>query len=470
MQYTKVDETIQKRLIEIIRNSYPLVDTIARTLASRGCIAMLVGGAVRDLFLGLPLKDLDIEVYNCSLDELENVLKEFGIVSLVGKAFGVLRVHGLDADWAVPRSDAPGRKPEVKLNPHLSYEKAFARRDLTINAMGINLVTFELIDPFNGLQDLKNKILRAPDPSFFVEDPLRFYRVMQFVGRFGMKPDEALNRLCASMDLKTVSRERIEAEFAKLLLQSKKPSLGISWLDQIGRLKEILPELDATKGVIQESDWHPEGDVYEHSKQTLDAAAALDYANDDEQLKIMYASLCHDLGKVSTTQVFDGKVISYGHEKKGETLTRKMLKRIMRNKDLISCIAKLVRYHMQPSQLVKNKAKFPAYKRLARKLAPEVNLNMLGLLALADKRGRNPQKGSPLSIDIPEVDLFFAMAKDAFVLHEPEKPILHGRDLLDVVQPGPELGRMLKRAYQIQINEGIKDKEELRKRVLAANN
>ncbi|HEX2978153.1 MAG TPA: HD domain-containing protein [Candidatus Babeliales bacterium] len=469
MQYTKVDATIQKRLTQIINEHYPLVQSIAQKLAERGCQALLVGGAVRDLFLGLPLKDLDIEVYNCSLQQLEAVLGEFGQVSLVGKAFGVLRAHGLEADWSVPRSDAFGRKPEVVLDPNLSYEKAFARRDLTINAMGINLITFELIDPFDGFTDLKKKILRAPDPVFFIEDPLRFYRVMQFVGRFEMKPDAILNKLCSEMDLKSVSRERIEAEFAKLLLKSKQPSLGISWLDEIGRLKDILPEIAATKGVPQEPDWHPEGDVYEHTKQALDAAAALEYASQEEKLKIVYAALCHDLGKLSTTQIFDGKIISYGHEKKSETLAKRMLKRIMRNKDLISCISKLARYHMQPGQLVKNNAKFPAYKRLARKLAPEISMQMLGKLMLADRQGRNPKKGAPLTEQFSDVASFLEKAKEAFVLHEPEKPILQGRDLLDVIKPGPELGKLIKRAYKIQIDDGIRDKEELKKRVLSNN-
>ena len=111
--------------------------------------------------------------------------------------------------------------------------------------------------------------------QLFVEDPLRLFRVMQFIGRFTMKPDKQLNEICARMSLKGISVERIESEFDKLLLKSKRPSLGIRWLLEIGRLQEIFPELAATIGVQQEPDWHPEGDVFEHTMQSLDAAAAL---------------------------------------------------------------------------------------------------------------------------------------------------------------------------------------------------
>ena len=465
MQYTKVDENIQKRLTDNRVQSYPLVFQIVRELSGNVCQAVLVGGAVRDLFLDLPLKDLDIEVYNCSLDELETRLKTFGPVSLVGKVFGVLRVHGLDVDWSVPRSDSPGRKPEVKLDPHLSFQKAFERRDLTINAMGIDLNIFQLIDPFQGQKDLQGKIARAPNPLFFVEDPLRFFRVMQFVARFNLKPNEELNKICSQMDISKVSRERIEQEFAKLFLRSPKPSLGFMWLDTIGRLNDIVPELYATKGVAQEPKWHPEGDVYEHTLQTIDAAAALDYRNEYEKLALIYGALCHDLGKTNATQIVDGQIKNYGHAQEGEKEAHKVLKRITHNKELVDAVCKLVLYHMEPLEFVKSGAGAAAYKKLARKLAPEVTLEMLGLLATADKRGRNPQKGSPLTVKMPDIEQFFKKAVDAQVLHEVEQPIVHGRDLLDIIEPGPELGKAVRFAYTVQINEGIRDKEELKNRV-----
>jgi tRNA nucleotidyltransferase (CCA-adding enzyme) len=453
--------------LEQILNEHPLVPRIVNAIAKQGGRALLVGGAVRDLLLGLPVKDLDIEVHGLPLADLEQCMRQFGAVSLVGKSFGVLRLHGLDVDWSLPRADSAGRKPAVALDPFMSIQDAFRRRDLTMNAMGIDLVTHELLDPFGGKKDLQQGILRAPDIKLFIEDPLRFYRVMQFIGRFGMEPGAELNNLCATMDITQVSVERIEVEFQKLLLRSKRPSLGIRWLKQIGRLQEVLPEVAATVGIPQEARWHPEGDVFEHTMQTVDAAATIDYP-DDEQTKLilMYAALCHDLGKVETTREIKGALHSYGHDMAGAELAKKLLQRITRNQDLIAAVVKLVKYHMQPLQLIANKAKAAAYKRLAAKLAPEVSMSLLADLALADRRGRNPDSHEPLTTTFADVAEFIAKATQTHVLHEAEEPVLLGRDLLDVMQPGKQMGNLLKKAYEIQIEEGITDKEVLKRRVL----
>ncbi len=254
-----------------------VIEKIIAALHAAGGIVLLVGGAVRDLLLDLPLKDLDIEVHHLEITTLQKILSQFGTVNSVGKAYGVLRINGIDVDWSLPRTDAQGRKPEVVVDPNMSFAQAFRRRDLTINAMGINVVTYELIDPFGGLYDLENKTLRAPDLEKFVEDPLRFYRVMQFVARFEFKPDADLNLICSRMNISEVSRERIEQEFKKALLLSHSPSLGFRWLNEVGRLQEILPELAVLRNVEQSPQWHPEGDVFEHTMQAIDAAARQRY-------------------------------------------------------------------------------------------------------------------------------------------------------------------------------------------------
>ena len=348
----------------------------------------------------------------------------------------------------------------------MDIKKAFERRDVTMNAMGIDLVTFRLVDPFDGLEDLKKGILRATNKKTFGEDPLRFFRVMQFVGRFEMVPDRALNALCKKMDVSKVSRERIESEFKKLLLKSTRPSLAIDWLFKIKRLADVLPEVAALKGIKQNPAWHPEGDVYEHTKQALDAAATLSYRSDEEKLISMYAALCHDFGKAKTTTVRKGVITSYRHEVVGVPLAKKLLKRIMNNTLIIQSVAKLVRAHMYPLQFVASSAKNSAYKRLALKLSPQVTLAMLAKLVVADKRARNPKKGFPLRGDVPNVDIFICNAKKAGVFEGIEKRILEGRDLMPEVQPGPLMGALVKEAYRIQLDEGIHDKNILKKRVL----
>ena len=470
----------------------PELNQIILAISNAGGQLILVGGAVRDLFFNIQVKDIDIEVHKLSLEKLEKILFKFGIVSLVGKFFGILKLHGLDVDWSIPRIDSSGRKPVVKLDPNMELKQAFARRDLTINAMGIDLITKELIDPFNGFRDLQDGILRATDKKFFKEDPLRFFRVMQFVGRFNFKPDEELNKLCREIDLTKISKERIEEEFEKLFLKSKKPSLGIDWLNQVGRLKEILPELYDTIGVPQRADYHPEGDVFEHSKQAMDLAASLDYANKDEKLLIVISAMCHDLGKVVSTtinsvsfvvSVCEAKVLNHesyinsecctiksiGHEYTGAPLAKKLVQRITRKTDLIKKVPVLVKYHMCPSNYLRNYASDGAYKKLAWNIHKESDLTMYHLYQLlcADRLGRNGLRGHPLPMPDNICEQFLNKAKDLGILQSPEASVINGRDLEALgVKPGPAMGKLLDKVYSLQIKMGIQDKSKLLKKIL----
>lgn len=465
MKFTKINPSVQKIVQDLLAH-YPLVKKIVRDIVTQHGQVLLVGGAVRDILMGIPVKDLDIEVHGVSIEQLQKILEKYSPVSLVGKSFGVLRLHGLDIDWSLPRTDSAGRKPEVIIDPDMSIQDAFKRRDLTINAMAIDLHTYELIDPFHGLQDSKQGILRAPDAALFIEDPLRFFRVMQFIGRFEMNPDDTLDKICASMSLQGISTERIESEFDKLLLKSKRPSLGIRWLKKIGRLQEILPELAATIDVPQEPSWHPEGDVFEHSMQALDAAALLQYEDTHQKLIVLYAALCHDLGKAVTTKQIDGKWRSLGHEIAGVELAQTMMRRLTRRHELIKAVTKLVRNHMYPIQFIAQGAKPPAYKRLALKLTPEVSMVVLAHVALADQQGRNPQGPLPLQKEVPAITEFLKKAEQMRISYKPEEALVQGKDLMGFVSPGPEMGKLVKKAYEIQIEEGIQDKQELIQRIL----
>lgn len=465
MECTKVQDTIQRSL-SLIREKFPFLSSVVTDLRSKGARPFLVGGAVRDILLSRQAKDLDIEVLGISLEDLEMVLKKYGHVRTIGKAFGVLRIDGKDIDWSIPRFDLQGRQPQVTLNPAMSIADACRRRDLTMNAMMIDLSTGQLEDPFNGYEDMQNKILRTPDPALFIEDPLRFYRVMQFVGRFEMLPDQQLDDLCATMDISQVSQERIFQEFEKLFLKAKKPSLGLKWLDKIGRLQALLPEIYATKGTQQHPGFHPEGDVFEHTMQAIDGAAGVEYYSDDERFILVLAALCHDLGKVETTRLIDGVLRSHGHDLAGVPLADRLLDRLTGKTFLKKPVLRLVRYHMVPVSMVKNNAGPGAYKVLARNLVP-VSIRQLVQLAVFDKSARNAEKGCPLAAcPEPLLDQFFENAQKYGVLDAPEAPLLMGKDFEGEISEGPALGVMLKQAYELQLEKGIHDKNELKKAVL----
>lgn len=476
----------------------PLIPIFSE-LKKNGARPYVVGGTVRDLFLQHDIKDLDIEVHNLSLESLEEILQTFGPVKLVGKKFGVFRLFDYNVDWSLPRRDSAGRKPKVILDPTLTIEQACRRRDVTMNAMAINLTSLidsfenfykqiveekelllitdvlDIVDPYQGREAMYVYELRAVDPVLFLDDPLRFFRVMQFIGRFEMMPDPELQRVCASMDLRdpvtheSLARERIFEECKKLLLKSRRPSLGFRWLFHLGRLQELFPELHALVGVAQRPDYHPEGDVFEHTMQALDAAAQSDLYQDsedgmtseEEKFLIMLAVLCHDMGKPVTT---DEQLRSYGHEEEGVAIARTFLKRITDDVFLIKAVTKLVKYHMAPFSLIRDHAHSKAYKRLALKLSPEVNMRQLALVARADHCGRNPENNEPLSNDFEELHEFISHAQKLEILYKPEAQILLGRHVSDIVEPGPKMGALLKEIYRIQIEEGIKDEQELKRR------
>ncbi len=426
---------------------------------------MYVGGVVRDDILGATPKDVDVEVYGLPLDQLQSLLGRQGKVHLVGRRFGVLMLAGLNVEWSVPRRDSSGRHPLVAMDPDLSFRQASRRRDLTINAMLRDVLTGELIDPWDGRGDLDKKILRTPDPELFVQDPLRFYRVMQFAARLEMAPDKTLQKTCRRMDISGVSRERIEEEFEKMWLLSRRPSLGLKWLESTGRLADVLPELVALRGAAQDAQWHPEGDVWTHTLQVVDAAAGLREGDRERDLMLLWAALLHDIAKPETSTVEQGRIRTPLHDKLGAQKAGEVLGRIVGRESLIRGTVKLVAQHMKPLQFQQNKSSEKAFKRLAAKLHPEADLELLATLASADYRGTNPEGAAPLEGDSAMIGWFRDMMRGSRVEKGPEKPVLLGRHLLDTVPPGPEMGRLLKEAYRIQIDEGEVDIDVLKRRV-----
>ncbi|MGJ0342445.1 CCA tRNA nucleotidyltransferase [Aliarcobacter cryaerophilus] len=220
-----------------------ILENIFEDLKSKQAKPILVGGCVRDSFLNKEIKDYDIEVYNIdSIDSLKSIISKHKEPKLVGKSFGVLKlsVHDLDFDVSLPRTEVKsGFKHTdfiVSLDSNLSYKEASRRRDFTINSIGYDYFKDSFIDPFDGIKDLKKRKIRYIDKKSFVEDSLRVFRAFGFASRFNFKitkkTKQLLKTIIKSGELNNLSKERVFEELKKLLLKSKKPSVGLKLLDE----------------------------------------------------------------------------------------------------------------------------------------------------------------------------------------------------------------------------------------------
>ena len=248
-------------------NNFPkLLLNIADDIKAAGGKSYIVGGVVRDFCLGLKenIRDYDVEVYGLDEEVLFSILKKYGKPNLIGKAFGVLHLarQNIHYDFSFPRTESKTgighRAFEVKTDPNLTFEQAAKRRDFTINAMGMELPNLKIIDPYNGQEDLKNKILRHVS-SAFAEDSLRVLRGVQFAARFELRAAKETIELCRTLSLNDLSRERIEEEFRKWLLKGVKPSYGLDFYREVGLEKmfpeiHIYPEMGATLDRLEKNE------------------------------------------------------------------------------------------------------------------------------------------------------------------------------------------------------------------------
>jgi tRNA nucleotidyltransferase (CCA-adding enzyme) len=432
---------------------------LADALRGAGGRPYVVGGAVRDALLGLPIKDYDLEVFGLPPERLREVLDGLGRVNAVGEAFAVYKVSGLpgiegSVDVAIPRRDskvaAGHRGIAVSGDPGLSLAEATRRRDFTINALMLDPGTAEIVDPMGGRGDLTARRLRAVDAATFVEDPLRALRAVQFAARFELTVDPDTARLCASMPLRELPAERIFGEIEKLLMKARRPSIGFALLRDWGMLEAIAPELVPLAATPQEPEWHPEGDVWIHTLLALDQAAPLIGDLDPARaLTVVLGTLCHDLGKPATTKVEEGRIRSRGHEEAGVAPTLTLLDRwnvhTWLGYDVRSQVVALVANHLKPGQLYDDRDRVSdgAIRRLARKCEPE----LLYRVARADCLGRTGD------FKPTAMEWFRERVHALNVAERPPEPLLRGRDVLELgLRPGPGVGRILDAVYERQLD------------------
>lgn len=431
------------------------VREVARLAKESGGRALLVGGCVRDALLGKPAKDFDIEVYGISPDALQGILARSFRLDLVGASFGVVKLHGHDIDVAIPRRETKlglGHKAfSMEYDPSLSVAEAAARRDFTVNAIYRDPLTDEIVDPWNGRADLSARILRHVS-DHFREDPLRVLRGMQFVARFGLRPAPETIAICREMTPEGLPSERLFEEWSKLLTKGVEISAGLEFLREVGWVK-YYPELAALIGCEQAPEWHPEGDVWNHTLFCLDAFARHRKGEDDD-LIVGLAVLCHDFGKPATT-FYDKRVKrlrSLGHDDAGVKPTLSFLRRLTNEERILREVPPLVRCHMRPFALWKSHAGESAIRRLA---AEVVRIDRLIRVAAADDEGRPPFPSDPA-----DIKWLADEAQRLKVADAAPAPIVRGRDLIALgLKPGVEFGRILKDCYEAQLDGAFSDLE-----------
>jgi tRNA nucleotidyltransferase (CCA-adding enzyme) len=421
---------------------------LCEAVAEAGGRALLVGGCVRDAVLGSEIEDFDLEVFGLAPQRLRSVVEGEYEVDLVGEAFGVLKLRRWPIDVSLPRRESKSglghRGFEIFADPDLGVEEAAARRDFTINAILYDPLAPELLDPHQGVQDLKNGILRATSGKFS-EDPLRVLRGMQLVARFGLQPDPGTLGLCRRIEPEGLARERIFEEWKKLILRGARPSAGLGFLRDCGWVRHF-PELEALIACPQDPEWHPEGDVWTHTLHVMDAFADERVGDPWEDLVVGLACLCHDFGKPATTRCVDGRVRSLGHEAAGEAPTRSFLAGLTNQEKLVDEVLPLVAHHLKPLELYRVGAGSSAVRRLARKVG---RIDRLVRTARADSRGR-----PPLVFDgFPAGDWLLDRAERLKLAAEAPQPLVMGRHLLARgLAPGPQLGRLLERCFEAQLD------------------
>lgn len=457
------------------------ITDLAVAIRDAGGRAMLVGGCVRDALMGVEPKDWDVEVYGIEPERLRSLLEKFvgeteadeGVrvpLSVVGEAFAVYKL-GADLDISLPRRerkiDRGHRGFVVEGDPKMSFKDACSRRDFTVNAIIKDPLTGEIVDPFNGREDIDRKILRHVSNETFAEDSLRVLRGAQFAARleFDIAPETV--DICKTIDVTDLPKERIWGEIEKLLLKAEKPSIGLHWLYDLGVVDQLFPEMKSLVGVPQEPEWHPEGDVDVHTMMVADEARKLiDDLPYERKVAVMLGAVAHDFGKPPTTEFIDGRTRSRGHDEAGVDPTISFLDTLgiytLNGFDVRKQVIELVRYHLKPGEYYKAESKQPvgdgAFRRLARKVEPD----LLYRVAKADSLGRYPDGDRTKMIFGSEAqEWFIEKVRGLDIEKKAPEPILMGRHLIELgLKPSPKFKDILDAVYEMQLDGKIASLEQ----------
>ncbi len=462
MSISENNSTASNRILSALGESADLLKELGEKFSKNGFEISLVGGPVRDAVLGKAVKDLDLTT-NAKPDEIQKCLKGWAdSIWDVGIKFGTVGAKVKDyvfeiTTYRTEQYEDTSRKPSVEFGKTL--EEDLARRDFTINAMALRLPNFELVDIYNGLTDLNNKILRTPlDAQIsFSEDPLRMLRAARFMSKLDLRPQadlvEAMKTLADR--LKIVSMERINDEFNKLLLTDK-PRPGIELLVETGVAEFFLPELPALKLEIDEHHHHK--DVYQHSLTVLDQVIDLENKHQPQieaDLVLRIAALLHDIGKPKTRKFEgEGRVSFHHHEVVGARLAKKRLEKLRYSNEIIEQVCLLIELHLRFHGYGDGKWTDSAVRRYVRDA--EEQLIRLHKLTRADCTTRNEVKAEKLRNAYNDLEQRIVELSKQEELKS-MRPELDGAEIMKVlgIKPGPEVGKAYQFLLDLRLDKGI---------------
>ena len=446
----------------------PVIAQLGALFGAAGHQLFLVGGSVRDALLDRLGDDLDFTT-SARPDETEALLRKFTpTVWDIGKAFGTIggqkRVDDTEFKIEITtfRADSyepESRKPTVEFGDNIDGD--LRRRDFTVNAMAIDVIaaTPKLVDPYGGLDDLADHLLRTPAPPevSFSDDPLRMMRACRFTSQlmFSPTPDvrAAMTDMAARIEI--VSAERVQAELTKLML-SDHPTPGLALMVSTGLADYILPELPALRLERDEHNHHK--DIYEHTLTVLERAIELEKArNHEPDLVLRLAALLHDTGKPATKRIeAGGKVSFHHHDVVGAKLAKRRLRALKYSNEVVDAVVQLVDQHLRFHGYGEAGWTDSAVRRYVRDAGDE--LERLHILTRSDCTTRNPRKAETLRRAYDELEFRIDELRAQEEL-DAIRPDLDGTQIMAIlgIKPGPAVGRAYKWLLERRLEDGPMD-------------
>ncbi|MEF2976367.1 CCA tRNA nucleotidyltransferase [Subtercola sp. YIM 133946] len=452
----------------------PPVSVVAAAFAAAGHELALVGGPVRDAFLGRPVHDLDLTT-DATPDEILAIVAPLADAHWdIGRAFGTIgaRIGGETVEITTYRADVYDqvtRKPSVEFGT--SLEADLLRRDFTVNALALKLPEQVLVDPSGGMDDLLAGTLRTPSTPevSFGDDPLRMLRAVRFTAQLGFETDDETRAALTDMAarIENISAERVNEELSKLL-RSPSPRRGIELLVDSGLAEFVLPEIPALR--LETDEHHHHKDVYQHSLTVLEQAIDLEnerHPGEAPDLTLRLAALLHDIGKPATRKLEPGGVVSfYHHDLVGAKLAKKRLRALRFDNDTISDVARLIELHLRFFGYTDGAWTDSAVRRYVRDAGPL--LERLHILVRADVTTRNRRKADRLSFAYDDLEARIAELAEQEEL-DSTRPDLDGEQIMSILnlKPSREVGEAYRFLLELRLEEGPLGEEEATRRLLA---